>query len=63
MAKALIYEHKSLSFMSPVVRSIYPEPDDVPRSSNKMSLRPNDRNLSYRPPSTYESQYQMPHNH
>ncbi len=46
LAKALIWGHKVLIFMSPVVLSIYPGPDDVIRPSNKMSLRPNNRNVS-----------------
>ncbi len=40
---ALIWWHKVLSFMSPVVLNIYPRPVDVVRPSNKMSLRPNNR--------------------
>ncbi len=39
---------------------IYPGPVDMLRPSNKMSLRPNDRNVSYQPPITYEYLYQMP---
>ncbi len=31
------------------------------RPSNKLSLRPNDKNVLYRPPDTYEYLYQMPH--
>ncbi len=61
MANALIWWHKALSFMSSEVLSIYPGPIDVHRPSNKMSLRPNDRNVLYWPLSKYKYLYQIAH--
>ncbi len=60
MPKALTWGHKALSFMPQAILSIYPRPDNVLRPSNKLSLRPKDKTVSYKPPSTYEYQYQMP---
>ncbi len=63
MAKYLTWGYKAISFVPPAILSIYPGPDDVLRPSNKLSLRPNDKNVLYRPPGTYEYQYQIPQMH
>ncbi len=44
--------------MPQAILSIYPGPDDVFSPSNKFSLRPNDKNVSYWPTDIYE--YHMP---
>ncbi len=59
MAKSLTWGHKTLSFMPLAVLCIYLGPDLL-RPINKLSLRPNDTNVTYQPPDTYEYQYQMP---
>ncbi len=61
MVQSLTWVHKVLSFMPPVIPSIYIGTDDVLRPSIKLYLRPNNKYVAYLAPDTYESQYQMPH--
>ncbi len=56
MTYALIWWHKALDFMSPLILNI----QTLLLGQTPKSIRPKDRNVSYRPPSIYESLCQMP---